>query len=443
MHHFYFILFTILLVLAGNANAITLYTTDFINDSTRTNFNGFEGMISSSGTTPDYTENGIRVQQINGDGSDIWTTYSGGGAYFGSRSWYPSGGDNGYTKITLTNNGDFGSMGMRIGNGWGGSTAYLHYMLRNNGVNVFSGVVNIGPSFIGFQGGGYNEVLIKYTQSSSGTAIDSAFQAGQIDNIEVQTTGTVVSPSISANNINFGNVRVGTSSSSSITVSNTGASGSTLTGNINAASGNFSPTSGSQSFSLGSGSSASRTFTYSPTARGTQSVDVSITSNAQNITRTLTGTGVSPVFSSSVAAGSTINFGEVEYIANQSLSIQNLTPDADLGNLTNMTLLSATITGPDASYFTLENFTPGTQLSKGQLQNLAIRFMHNYTGRDEYGYVRNATLTFTTDVNAALGSNGSTYSFNLQATTIPEPCTITMLGFFVLVCFYTRKFKKN
>lgn len=258
-----------------------------------------------------------------------------------------------------------------------------------------------------------------------------------IDNLALSEV--TASPAISANNVNFGNVRVGTSSSAALTVTNTGTSGSTLSGNINAASGNFSPTSGSQSFSLGSGSSFSRTFTYSPNARGTQSVDVSITSNAQNITRTLTGTGVSPVFSSSVAPGSTINFGEVEYIANQSLTLQNLTPDADLGNLTDMTLLSATISGPDASYFTLENFTPGMKLSKSQLQNLAIRFMHNYTGRDEYGYVRNATLTFTTDVGTALGSSGQTYSFNLQATTIPEPTTLALFGFALFALFFRKR----
>ncbi|NUM35852.1 MAG: choice-of-anchor D domain-containing protein [Candidatus Brocadiae bacterium] len=261
-----------------------------------------------------------------------------------------------------------------------------------------------------------------------------------IDNLVINTV--TETPALTASNTNFGNVRVGTSANASVTVTNTGTSGSTLTGNIGAASGaEFSPVSGTQSFSLGQNQGYSRTYTYTPSARGADSTNVTVSSNATNSTLTLTGTGVSPVFHSSVAAGSTIDFGEVGYIANQALTIQNLTTDPDLGNLTDMTLLSAVITGADANYFTLQGFNPGTKLSKNQLQNLSIEFMHTYGGRDDYGRVRNATLTITTDVNAALGNTGTAYSFSLQAVTIPEPGTIHLLGIFLLLAFCKKNLK--
>lgn len=245
---------------------------------------------------------------------------------------------------------------------------------------------------------------------------------------------------LSASNTNFGNVRVGTSSTATVTVTNTGSSGSTLTGSIGSASGaEFSPTTGAENFSLGSNQSFNRTYTYAPSSRGNDSTNVSVTSNAGSSSRTLTGTGVSPVFSSSIAVGSTIDFGEVGYIANQTLRVQNLTPDANLGNLTDMTLLSATITGPDASYFTIENFTPGMKLSKSELQDLSIKFMHNYSGREDYGYVRNATLNITTDVGADFGSQGASYAFNLQAVTIPEPGCVYLLGVFLSLMLIFKK----
>ncbi|NUM33998.1 MAG: choice-of-anchor D domain-containing protein [Candidatus Brocadiae bacterium] len=289
---------------------------------------------------------------------------------------------------------------------------------------------------------------VLYLASVSGYST-TPLKSGSADRLLEQTvawladSGVSNVPSLSATNTNFGNVRVGTSATATVTVSNTGNAGSSLTGNIGPASGSeFSPTSGSQSFTLSQNQTANRTYTYTPGTRGADSTTISITSNANNSSLTLTGTGVSPVFHSSVAAGSTIDFGEVGYIGTQTLTIQNITADANLGDLTDMTLLSATITGPDASYFTLEGFTPGMKLSKSQLQNLTIRFMHEYMGSHQYGYIRNATLTFTTDVGAALGVAGATYSFNLQATTIPEPAT-TSAFFMAGIMLYVMRFRRK
>ncbi len=257
-----------------------------------------------------------------------------------------------------------------------------------------------------------------------------------VDDIYVGTS------SIFSENTNFGNVRVGTSGSASVTVTNTGSVGSTLIGSIGAATGSeFSPISGTQSFSLSQNQIASRTYSYTPTNQGNDSTTINITSNSGNTSHTLTGTGVSPIFSSSITPGSTIDFGQVDSITSKTLAIQNLTQDNDLGDLTNMTILNAVITGPDASYFTLSNFTQGMVLSKNQLQNLIITC--NWSEFDPLYAFKTATLTITTDVGAALGSTGQIYTFHLQAVSIPESKTFILccLGFLIYI-FSVRFYSK-
>ncbi len=257
---------------------------------------------------------------------------------------------------------------------------------------------------------------------------------------DIYTNGFDGVPALTAQNTNFGNVRVGTSASASVTVTNSGQPSSTLTGTIGAASGSeFSPTSGTESFSLGQNQSSSRTFTYTPNARGTDSTIVSVNSNASNTSRTLTGTGVSPVYSSSVAPDSAIDFGIVDkdQTVTRSLTIQNLTPDADLGNLTNMTLLSATISGEGASSYSLGGFTPGTVLSKGMSLNLLL----SITNLDHLVRTRNATLTIVTDENAALGETGNVYTYQLVAYTVPEPSSCIFLT--LAIVFFAFQGKKN
>lgn len=275
------------------------------------------------------------------------------------------------------------------------------------------------------------------------TQINGGWRAGSYTSLNSATnwdrlvlTMSVAAPAISANNIDFGNVRVGTTSTSSnLTVTNTGTG--TLTGNIYPASGEFSPQSGTQNFSLTSGQSNSRAFTYTPTGRGTDTTNVSITNNAGDITRSLSGTGVSPMFSSSVAANTTIDFGVVEYNDTKTLTLQNLTLDADLGDLTDLTILSATISGVDAACFSLTNFTPGMVLDKNGLWNLMIQFTN-------IGHTlgnRNATLTIVTDQNAALGQAGATFTWNLSAQAIPEPSSVAIfsIGIAFLGAFLRKK----
>ena len=116
--------------LASTCPAISTHTTDFIADGTRTYFNGFEGMPATSSAAPSYTEDSIRVDQINGQVNDIWTGYASWGVQ-GSRSWYPNAGDFGYTRITLSDGSDFGDVGFLRGSG--SSHVALFYELYENG----------------------------------------------------------------------------------------------------------------------------------------------------------------------------------------------------------------------------------------------------------------------------------------------------------------------
>ncbi len=251
-------------------------------------------------------------------------------------------------------------------------------------------------------------------------------------------------PSFTVSNASFGNVRVGTQQTRTVTVTNTSDPGiDPISGSIGSASANgFGSTSGDQSFSnLAINSSVSRTYSYAPTTAGSHSTTVSVSTNIGNSTSSLTGTGVTPVFSSSVAPNTLIDFGTVEaYSYNDFvLRIQNLTLD-DLGNLTNLTILSAILSGIDASYFSIIGFTPGTVLGKNGYLDLLIRAT-NPEWRFAYRY---ATLTLVTDQNAAFGASGNTYVYNLTAYMVPEASTYLLLsmafGLIYLVRFYRRKF---
>ncbi len=247
-------------------------------------------------------------------------------------------------------------------------------------------------------------------------------------------------PSFTASNASFGNVRIGTQATGTITVTNTSDIGiDPINGSIGSVSANgFSSTPGDQSFSnLAINSSVSRTYTYAPTAIGNHSATVNINTNIGNQVANLNGTGVSPVFSSSIAPNTLIDFGTVEaYSSNEYiLRIQNLTPE-DLGNLTNLTLLSATLSGMDAGYFSIENFTPGTVLGKNAYLDLLLRAT-NPEWRFAY---RSGILTLVTDENAAFGMAGNTYTFYLTAYMVPEPCTYIVMSLAILVfCIYRKK----
>ena len=316
-----------------------------------------------------------------------------------------------------------------------------NWIFGNAGSSGFFGVVATGGTFT-------------YADLGDSAGNGGALANGYLDNFRY-TAGVTNNPTLSVSNTNFGNVRVGTSATASVTVTNTGESGSTLTGNISSASGSeFTPNSGTQSFSLDQNQATSRTFTYTPTDQGTDSETITVSSNEDGSdTANLTGTGVTPVFSSSVSPGSEIDFGmihlntavldhpDIPPTVYETITISNITTDADLGNLTDLSILDAYITGDGT--FDIIDFTP-TVLGKDGTLEITIRYstiMAYNGGVAPSQGIKNAVLTIVTDQNAAFGEAGDVFTFNLTGEVVPEINTIFLLGFSLLITpfFFKRK----
>jgi hypothetical protein len=191
-------------IVAGERSqaAIITHFSDFIADGSRSHFNGFEaipnnGSVYTGGNGP-YTEDLISVAQINGDApNDI---YVGSGFWPGSqgRIWYPNGGDQGYTTISLAGGGDFDSVGFNYGTGWNGFSVTLLFELLDNGGVVMSGSAALSTSsanYLGFSGGGFDAIRLRDSISGGGMVTDGAIQALSIDGIETLDVSAVPEPS--------------------------------------------------------------------------------------------------------------------------------------------------------------------------------------------------------------------------------------------------------
>jgi hypothetical protein len=192
------LLTTVTVLIAGHAQAaIVLHTTDFISDGTRSRFMGFEGLPATYRGSPTYSEGGILIQQVNGDGNDIWTTFL---PPEGSRSWYPSSGDYGYTRLTLQGGADFEDVGFLLKSGWAGvgsPTSTVLYELFENGALVQSGTLpgvsyDGGPPmgmYLGFSGGGFDEIWLRDAKNTT-LRRSLAFNDGSVNALSIDSIET-------------------------------------------------------------------------------------------------------------------------------------------------------------------------------------------------------------------------------------------------------------
>ena len=255
----------------------------------------------------------------------------------------------------------------------------------------------------------------------------------------VTLQGQGVAPVIQVGSTPAGNVRLGTSGSAGVTVTNIGdgnLSGqgaiSNLNGSASALAGSFAGAGGN--FSLTDAAATTFNYAFTPTARGAASADVTIDATngsddgqnlAQQIKASVGGRGVGPEFSSVVAPNGTIDFGDVHkgQSFSQMLEVSNITPDDDLGGLTRLTLLSYKFSGTDAGMFSLTNFTAGMTLDK----NGSFIFDISFAAGSALGH--HATdLVLLTDQGVALGADGESFKYNLTANTIPEPATVALMA---------------
>ncbi len=182
--------------------------TDFIADSARTAFNGFELAPATfgdryTGSFP-YVEQGIAVSQIDGAPPiGIWLTCGAvraAGYCFGKTgadghySWYPNGGDTGYTKIAKSDQTEFESVGFAIGNAYTSVAAtFVSYELFEHGTSVLAGRVFIpflssDRGYLGFSGGGFDEIHVSERWLSGDVNVLA------IDSIELAVASPVPEP---------------------------------------------------------------------------------------------------------------------------------------------------------------------------------------------------------------------------------------------------------
>ncbi len=260
--------------------------------------------------------------------------------------------------------------------------------------------------------------------------------------VDIAYTGVAPVRSVDTSAIDAGLVRIGTTATASIKVSNIGdgnLSGlgeeSNLKGTIGVGSGYFGgdggdinlPDAGEQTFN----------YTYTPVDRTTNSSTIAVdfisgsadgSNMAESVVTTLKGQGVGPIYSSDLTPDSTLEFGTVPQADTKTLTLEisNSSTDDNGGDttLTDLTILSAAITGTDADLFTISGFTAGTVLHEGDPLSLEV----SYNGTGTHGE-HSAVLTFLTDEGAGFGLDGNSFTYQIHASLAPEPGTLVLLAF--------------
>jgi hypothetical protein len=283
-------------------------------------------------------------------------------------------------------------------------------------------------------------------------------------------TGTGVAPVQSvANSTVYGRLGSGATASGTITVANTGNANLAGTGtayNLNGSIAAFSSGSFSglaQSVSLASNATGSTSstatstlgYTYTPgSTRAASSLSVSIafsdgnnagTNASQTASSVLTGSAVGPTYASTLLAGAvvntptngtvggtispnkTISFGSVGYEQATTVYVElgNITTDLNGGNaaLTNLTIDKYSISGGNASDFTVSSLSGARVITKGGMLLVPITVVSNVN----YGAL-SSSLTIFTDESVGLGGTGDTFSYALYAMSVPEPTSLAVLG---------------
>jgi len=355
-------------------------------------------------------------------------------------------GKTGSASVTVTNNGDGNLSGL-------GSASNL-----KGTVGAGSGRFSGGGGAVSLQDGKSTTLGYTVAPTSRGvtsTTITSNFTNGSADgknksqsvNTTLTTQGVAAVNAVSAGSAPV--TRIGTTGNAGLTVSNIGdgnLSGlgnvSNLQGTVGSSAGLFSGVGGS--VNLQDGGSKTFGYAFTPTDHVTSATNIlaSFTNGssdgknqAQNVTTTLQGRGVGPTYNSSAAPGDTLDFGKVQVgkTGVLDLMLSNISTDIAPGNLTWLSLLGVSLTGPGAAAFSLDKSFVSAVLMEGDLFDLKLDFSSLKAG------LFNADLTIATDQNAAFGANGMSFTYHLQGQAVPEPASLAILGAGALMLLGVRR----
>jgi hypothetical protein len=285
---------------------------------------------------------------------------------------------------------------------------------------------------------------------------------GSVNGTSAQTfslTSTGVAPVQSVTGGATNVIRVGTTATTTFTISNSGNGNLSGLGSISNLNGSVSNTLGtgvtanagnSNTISLNDASSTTLAYTYSPISRGTVSSTALFnfsngnsagTNASQTVSSVFVNQAVGPVYTSLLsstgmnitpisvsggsvgAASSTISFGTVGFKKSVTvyLELENTTSDP-ASSLTNLTIEKYSIAGANSGSFS-PTLTAGSVISEGGQLLLPI------TVTNTYGYgTLNSSLTIFTDESASLGGTGDTFTYSLTAAAVPEPASLAVLG---------------
>ena len=272
-----------------------------------------------------------------------------------------------------------------------GGTAPLSYQWQKGGVNI-----------AGATSASYTTAVT--TTANSGTTFDVVVSntAGTVTSgVVTLTVNPAPTPAIqvSSTSISFGNDPVGTNSSQSLIITNTGTATLTIT-QVAETGAAFSVSGFSLPLTLNAGKQTTITVAFLPTSVGAASGNISIVSNAPTSPTSvgLTGTGIAPILTLGISPAS-LSFGNVT--TETSSAPQNVTI-TNTGN-SNVTISQISLSG--AGYSATGGSTPVTL---SPLQNLILTVQFSPT----------AAGSVNRSISIVSNASGSPASVSLTGTGV-------------------------
>jgi len=151
--------------------------------------------------------------------------------------------------------------------------------------------------------------------------------------------------------------------------------------------------------------------------------------------------GVTPLLGSNFGTGGAHNVGSLLPASGFAFNVQNVSTDtANQGELTGLSLLSYTLSGLDAAFFELADFTPGMVLaSLGGQAALTLRALPGWAG-GAFSF----SLQLLTDQYANFGQAGRQFTYDFSGiaapgSVVPEPVSLGLVLTALAACAATAR----